>query len=206
MVAMRSRPSCFSLSKVSSSKAINLRTSGLPSCVATNADSMAGDGNRSGAEPAARALVKPQKGDFLMTRISVLASAVGIAILASPIGSLAQSGGGGAGGGSAGGAASGPSTGSGSAAGSPSAGSAGAGTAGVSGVPSGPANAGGLNNSGNDPSGAGNSAKAPEATGTNAAGTANSSGSTGGTGARGSITTGTAGNRAGGTSTGRIDG
>src|SRR3982074_1482090 len=96
MVAMRSRPSCFSLSKVSSSKAINLRTSGLPSCVATNADSMAGDGNRSGAEPAARALVKPQKGDFLMTRISVLASAVAIVILASPIGSLAHKGGGGA--------------------------------------------------------------------------------------------------------------
>src|ERR1700704_5574159 len=30
MVAIRSRPSCFSLSKVSSSKAINLRTSGPP--------------------------------------------------------------------------------------------------------------------------------------------------------------------------------
>jgi hypothetical protein len=30
MVAIRSRPSCFSLSKVSSSKAINLRTADLP--------------------------------------------------------------------------------------------------------------------------------------------------------------------------------
>ena len=65
---------------------------------------------------------------------------------------------------------------------------------------------GGLNNSGNDLSGAGKSAKVLDAPGTNTAGTPNSAGSTGGTGARGSITTGTAGNRAGGTSTGRIDG
>ena len=135
-----------------------------------------------------------------------------VAMLLTPLPVFAQgggsggSGGGSAGGASAGGAASGSTAGSGSAVGSPNAGSAGAGTAGVSGVPSGPANAGGLNNSGNDPSGAGNSAKMPEAPGTNAAGTANSSGSTDGTGARGSITTGTAGNRAGGTSTGRIDG
>jgi hypothetical protein len=80
------------------------------------------------------------------------------------------------------------------------------GTAGVGGVPSAPANAGGLNNSGNDPSGAGNFAEVPDVPGTNAAGTANSSRSTGSTCARGSITTGTAGNRAGGTSSGRIDG
>lgn len=87
-----------------------------------------------------------------MTKISVTASIVAIALLIGPIHSFERSSG-------TGGAASGPSAGTGSAAGSPSAGSAGAGTASVSGVPSGSANAGGLNNSGNDPSGAGNSAK-----------------------------------------------
>jgi hypothetical protein len=90
-----------------------------------------------------------------MTKISVTASIVAIALLIGPIHSFERSSG-------TGGAASGPSAGSGSAAGSPSAGSAGAGTASVSGVPSGPANAGGLNNSGNDPSGAGNAAAGHE--------------------------------------------
>jgi hypothetical protein len=126
-----------------------------------------------------------------MTKISVTASIVAIALLIGPIHSFAQSSG-------AGGAASGPSAGSGSAAGSPSAGSAGAGTAGVSGVPSGPANAGGLNNSGNDPSGAGNLGKVatPPAPGTNSAGTANSSGSSATTGSSG--TTGSTSTRAAG--------
>jgi hypothetical protein len=78
------------------------------------------------------------KGSFAMTKASVTASLVAVALLFGSVGSFAQGGGSG---GSAGGAASGPSAGSGSAAGSPSAGSAGAGTAGVSGVPSGPANA-----------------------------------------------------------------
>jgi hypothetical protein len=80
-------------------------------------------------------------------------------------------------------------------------------------VPSGPASAGGLNNSGNDPSGAGNSAKAPDppgirTPGTNAAGTAASSGPAVGNAAAppGSTTVGTAGNLAGGTSSGKIDG
>jgi hypothetical protein len=126
-----------------------------------------------------RALSLESEREIPMTKISVTASIVAIALLIGPIHSFAQSG---------------------SAAGSPSAGSAGAGTAGVSGVPSGPANAGGLNNSGNDPSGAGNSAKvaAPPAPGTNSAGTANSSGSPATTGS--SMTTGSARPAAGGTS------
>jgi len=130
-----------------------------------------------------------------MTRFSMMASAIVIALVAIPVGSFAQSGGGGGtGGGSAGGAASGPSTGGGSAVGSPSAGSTGAGSAGVSGVPSGPASAGGLNNSLNDPSGAGNSGKvvSQPPPGTNSAGTANSSGSSA---AGSSTTTGSAGSR-----------
>jgi hypothetical protein len=137
------------------------------------------------------------KGSFSMTKISkisVTASLVAIAMMIGPASSFAQSSGGG---GSTGGAASGPSGGTGSAAGSPAAGSAGAGTAGVSGVPSGPASAGGLNNSANDPSGAGNSVKVaqPPAPGTNNAGTANSSGSSGS-----SMTTGSAaGSGVGGT-------
>jgi hypothetical protein len=140
------------------------------------------------------------KGSFSMTKISkisVTASLVAIAMMIGPASSFAQSSGGGASGGSTGGAASGPSGGTSSAAGSPAAGSAGAGTAGVSGVPSGPASAGGLNNSANDPSGAGNSLKVaqPPAPGTNNAGTANSSGSSGS-----SMTTGSAaGSGVGGT-------
>ena|ERR1700731_885915 len=120
-----------------------------------------------------------------MVKLSVTASLVAIAILAGPVGSHAQSGGGSAG----------------SAVGSPNAGSAGAGSAGVNGVPSGPANAGGLNNSGNDPSGAGNSGKvvSEPPPGTNGAGTANSSGSPA-TGS--SMTTGSAGSRAGTAATG----
>jgi hypothetical protein len=145
-------------------------------------------------EPAPPACVGLPK-EFPMSRISVMASAIAIAMVVVPVGSFAQSGGG-AGGGSAGGAASGPSAGGGSAVGSPSAGSAGAGTAGVSGVPSGPASAGGLNNSLNDPSGAGNSGKvvSQPPPGTNSAGTANSSGSSA---AGSSMTTGSAGSRAG---------
>ena len=187
MVAIRSRASCFSLSKVSSSKAINLRTTGPASCVAMVQSR--GTRNRSGTDRYPQLLDHERR--FPDDQISVMASAFAIAILAVPVGSLAQSSGGGGAGG-AGGAASGPSSGTGSAAGSPNAGSAGAGTAGVNGVPSGPANAGGLNNSVNDPSGAGNSGKvvSQPPPGTNSLGTANSSGS--------SMTTGSAGGRAAG--------
>src|ERR1700716_2301164 len=131
MLAIRSRASCFSLAKVSSSKAINLRTSGLPSASQTDADSITVRGNRSGNQQRALSL-HPKRG-YLMTKLSVAASIIAIAILAGPVSSLAQSGGGG--GGSAGGAASGPSAGSGSAAGSPNAGSAGARTGGGCGAP-----------------------------------------------------------------------
>jgi hypothetical protein len=164
-----------------------------------DADSITVGGNRSGAEPVTHAVVEIRSGDFLMTKISVAASIIAIAILVGPAGSFAQSGGGsGGGGGSASGPASDPSAGIGSAVGSPSAGSAAAGTAGVSGVPSGPANVGGLNNSGNDPSGAGNSSKlASPPSGTNSAGTANSSGSPATTGS--STTTGSARSAPGGT-------
>ena len=80
----------------------------------------------------------------------------------------------------------------------------------ASGVPSGPANPGGLNNSVNDPSGAGNASKMPTSPGTNSSGKANSSGSRSGTsdsstGSSESQTTGSALNRAGGQSGGRID-
>src|SRR6266480_3873605 len=173
MVPIRSRANCFSLSKVSSSKAINLRTRCL---LPRDADFHNGQRKLFRRGTSSIALSLNLKGRFGMTRTSVTTSIVAIALLVSPVISFAQSGSGG--GSSAGGAASGPSAGTGSAAGSPNAGSPGAGTAGVSGVPSGPANVGGLNNSGNDPSGAGNSAKiASPPPGTNSAGTANSSGS-----------------------------
>jgi hypothetical protein len=143
-----------------------------------------------------------------------------ITLLATPVAAYGQSGGGAGGGGSSAGgasagtsgmgAASGPSAGSPSAAGTPSAGSPGAGSQAVTGVPSGPANLGGNNNSINDPSGVGNASKVPTAPGTNSVGTANSSGAPGnnsstGSGS-GSQTTGTALNRPGGQSGGRIDG
>jgi hypothetical protein len=51
-------------------------------------------GNRSGAEPATHAVVEIRSGDFLMTKISVAASIIAIAILAGPVSSLAQSRGG----------------------------------------------------------------------------------------------------------------
>src|SRR2546421_3021395 len=172
MVPIRSRANCFSLSKVSSSKAINLRTRCL---LPRDADFNNGQRKLFRRGTSSIALSLNLKGRFGMTRTSVTTSIVAIALLVSPVISFAQSGSGG--GSSAGGAASGPSAGTGSAAGSPNAGSPGAGTAGVSGVPSGPANVGGLNNSGNDPSGAGNSAKIASPPGTNSAGTANSSGS-----------------------------
>jgi hypothetical protein len=161
--------------------------------------------------------------DHAMTTLSKL---LFICLLAWPLAAFAQSGGaggagggggtgggasssGGAGAGTSGtGAASGPTAGSPSAAGTPSAGSAGAGSQAVSGVPNGPANLGGNNNSGNDPSGAGNASKVPTAPGTNSLGTANSTGgssSSSSTGT-GSQTTGSALNRPGGQSGGRIDG
>jgi PPE-repeat protein len=144
-----------------------------------------------------------------------------IALLATPVAAYGQSGGGAGGGGggsSAGGASagtsgtgatSGPTAGSPSAAGTPSAGSAGAGSQAVSGAPSGPANLGGNNNSINDPSGAGNATKVPGAPGTNSVGTANSTGApSGGNSSTGTVsqTTGSALNRSGGQSGGRIDG
>jgi hypothetical protein len=172
------------LSKVSSSKAINLRTIGPLLIQWRRAEIVPVRNQR-------HALLLSNERRFPMVKLSATASLVAIAILIGPIGSLAQSGGG-----SAGAAASGPSAGTGSAVGSPNAGSAGAGTAGVNGVPSGPANAGGLNNSGNDPSGAGNSGKvvSKPPPGTNSAGTANSPGSSA---AGSSMTTGSAGSRAG---------
>src|SRR6266446_8641739 len=178
MVPIRSRANCFSLSKVSSSKAINLRTRCL---LPRDADFNNGQRKlfRRGTSSIASSL--DLKGRFGMTGTSVMRSIVAIALLVSPVTSFAQNSSGAS---SAGGAASGPSAGTGSAVGSPNAGSPGAGTAGISGVPSGPANVGGLNYSGNDPSGAGNSAKiaSPPPPGTNSAGTANSSGSSATTG------------------------
>ena len=114
-----------------------------------------------------------------MKLASAAAAVTAIAILTSPVVSVAQSTGGSAGGSSAGSS-------SGSAAGSPSAGSAGAGSQGVTGVPPGPAAPGGLNNAGEDPSGARNASRlaSPPAPGTNSAGTAQSSG--------GGVTTGSA--------------
>jgi hypothetical protein len=133
---------------------------------------------------------------------------------------FAQSGGGGGGGssggssggassgGAAGGASSGASgVGTGATAGAPNAGSAGAGNTAINGV-RGTANPAGPNNSGNDPSGAGNAANTQNQPGTNSAGTASSSGSPSGNASAplGSTTVGTAGNRAGGATGGRIDG
>ena len=165
-------------------------------------------------------------------RITFMTSLYRLVIVAAvlvPVAAYGQSGGGGggagsggggsAGGGSAGGAsggsatgaASGPTAGSPTAAGSPSAGSTGAGSASISGVPNAPRNPGSLNNSVNDPSGAGNASKLPSATapGTNSLGTANSTGSSSGAAGSGSSepqTTGSALNRPGGQSGGRIDG
>ena len=124
----------------------------------------------------------------MMARIPIIASIIAIAFVAGPLGSMAQTGGGGAGGGSAGGGSAGTS-GAGSAVGSPS-GSTGAGTSGVTTAPSNPANTGGINNSANNPGTPDNSgtvASEPPP-GTNSLGTANASGS--------SVTTGSARNRA----------
>ncbi len=126
-----------------------------------------------------------------MTRISVIVSAIAIAVLTLPAGSLAQSGGGGAGGGSAGELqavhrlvrpAALPAR-------QKPARRERAPPASAACHPV-PANAGGLNNSINDPSGAGNSGKvvSEPPSGTNNLGTANSSET--------SVTTGSAGNRA----------
>src|ERR1700735_3643165 len=62
MVAIRSRPSCFSLSNVSSSKAINLRTTARLLCRKPMPGSMAGDGNGSGPEPAPRGCKAARRG------------------------------------------------------------------------------------------------------------------------------------------------
>jgi hypothetical protein len=123
-----------------------------------------------------------------MTRTSLLAATTAIAILATPIVSLAQVGGGSAGGGT-GGAGSGSSMGStaGSAAGgtvgAPSPGSTGSSTTGIGGGPSGPGNPGGLSNPGPNPGVANQPTR-----GTNSAGTALSSGVTTGSASGGART------------------
>jgi hypothetical protein len=79
-----------------------------------------------------------------MQKIPRIAALAIIAVLSTPLSSVAQ----------------GTAT-SGSPAGTPNAGSAGAGTTGVSGIPPGPGSVGGNNNSINDPSGIGNASKIP---------------------------------------------
>src|SRR2546430_6751377 len=154
MVPIRSRANCFSLSKVSSSKAINLRTRCL---LPRDADFNNGQRKLFRRGTSSIALSLNLKGRFGMTRTSVTTSIVAIALLVSPVISFAQSGSGG--GSSAGGAASGPSAGTGSAAGSPNAGSPGAGTAGGRGGASRPAQVGGLHKSRQQPNGARQSAQ-----------------------------------------------
>ena len=147
-----------------------------------------------------------------MARIPIIASIIAIAVVVGPLGSMAQTGGGGAGGGSAGGGTGGTSAGSPSggstgagragvttapsnpanATASPNPGSAGTGTPGVTRTPSDTGNAGGINNSAINPGGPNNSgtvaSEPPPPPGTNSLGTANASGS--------SVTTGSARNRA----------